>query len=199
MLDRASAEKLLEEKIKDERYLKHSKLVAQIMECLAGYFGEDKEKWYVTGLLHDLDYEETKTSPEKHGILAAEWLKGKLDEDILYAIRAHNFERTGIEPKTKLDYALIAADALSGLIAATVLVMPNKTIDEVKVKTLKKKFKQKDFARKVSRERILFCEKLGLEKEKFFEIVLECLKNENLKFVESAVKDAILLKPKEKV
>jgi len=176
MLDRESAEKLLEEKVKDENYLKHSKLVAQIMECLANYLGEDREKWFVSGLLHDLDYEETKNTPEKHGIATSEWLNGKVDDDVLYAIKAHNFEHTNVDPKSKLDYALIASDALSGLLAATILVMPNKTINEVEVKTLKKKFKQKDFARSVSRERILFCEKLGLEKEKFFEITLECLK-----------------------
>jgi len=176
MLTVEEAEKLLLEKVSSRKYVEHSRLVAKMMKCLARHFGEDEEKWYITGLLHDLDYEQTKESPEMHGLLSAEWLSDELDEDVLYAIKAHNFEYTGVKPKSRLDYALIACDALSGLIAASILVMPNKTIEEVKVKTLKKKFKQKDFARGVSREKILFCEKFGISKEEFFAQMLECLK-----------------------
>ena len=177
MITPEEAEKLLREKIKSERYIEHSILVGKMMKILAEHFGEDPIKWYIAGLLHDIDYEITKDTPEKHGLIGAEWLEGKVDEDVLHAIKAHNFEHIGIEPKSKLDYALIACDALSGLISATRLVMPNKTIEEIKVKSLKKKFKQKDFAKSVSRERILFCEKIGLDKSQFFEIILNGLKD----------------------
>ena len=75
-----------------------------------------------------------------------------------------------------MEKALIASDAVSGLIIACALVMPSKKLEEVKVKTVKKKFKQKDFARNVSRERILFCEQIGIPREKFFELALNALK-----------------------
>ena len=75
-----------------------------------------------------------------------------------------------------MEKALIAADAVSGLLVACALVMPSKKLEEVKISTLNKKFKQKDFARNVDRNRINFCEEIGLSKEKFFEIALNGLK-----------------------
>ncbi len=173
---RIEAEELLRNKIKNEKYIEHSFLVARLMECLAKFLGKDLDKWYITGLLHDLDYEEATMN--EHGLISARLLKGKVDDEVIHAIEAHNFENNGIKPENDLDYGLIACDALSGLISASILVMPNKSIEEVKLKTLKKKFKQKDFARNVDRKRILFCEKLGITKEKFFEISLDCLKKQ---------------------
>ena len=129
----------------------------------------------LTGLYHYRDYEKTSNSPEKHGLLSVEMLKGKVSETVLNAIKSHNYEHTGFLPQTKLEKALIAADAISGLIVACALVMPDKKLSSVKVETIKKKFKQKDFARRVSRERIKMCEEIGLPLEKFFEISLVAL------------------------
>ncbi|RLI04444.1 phosphohydrolase, partial [Candidatus Bathyarchaeota archaeon] len=91
-------------------------------------------------------------------------------------IKAHNYEHTGVKPETKMEKALIACDALSGLLVACALVMPSKKLDEVKISTINKKFKQKDFARRVNRNKIMLCEEIGVPKEKFFEIALEGLK-----------------------
>jgi predicted hydrolase (HD superfamily) len=100
-----------------------------------------------------------------------------VQEEVIRAIKAHNFENTGVRPETRMEKALIASDAISGLLIACALVMPSKKLCEVKVKTVTKKFKAKDFARKVSRERILLCEEIGIPKEKFFEIALDGLKS----------------------
>ncbi|NPA22795.1 MAG: HD domain-containing protein [Crenarchaeota archaeon] len=149
--------------------------VAAIMEKLAEKLGEDRELWKLVGLLHDIDYELTQNQPERHGLAAAELLKDRLPENALNAIRAHN-ELTGVRDDSRLGIALRAADAASGLIVAAALVMPNKKLSEVRVDTLLRKFKQKDFARGVRRDRILECEKLGMSLEDFLSLALEALK-----------------------
>lgn len=165
---------LVRQNIKRENLVKHMIAVGAIMRRVAEYLGENKQKWEIVGILHDLDFE--KTDIKTHGLVSCEMLKGKVDDEILRAIKSHNFENTGVMPKTNLEKILVAADSISGLIVACALVMPSKKLSEVKLKTIKKKFKQKDFARNCSRERILFCEKVGIEREKFFELSLEGLK-----------------------
>jgi len=160
--------------VKNENLKKHMAAVAAIMKKLASMLDEDEETWYYVGLLHDIDYEHVDM--KEHGIKSAEMLQGLLPEDALHAIMAHN-EMTGMEPKTKLDYALIASDAISGLIVASALVMPDKKLKSVTVKTLKNKFKDKSFARRVDRNKIMYCEKLGLSMEQFFEVALDAMKS----------------------
>ena len=176
MLSRADALRLLEENVRDKKIILHMIAVGAIMKEVARYFGEDEELWELVGLLHDIDYERTKNDPSKHGLVAEELLGSLVSEEVLRAIKSHNYENTGVEPKTRMEKALIASDAVSGLIIACALVMPSKKLEEVKVETVKKKFKQKDFARRVSRERILFCEEIGIPREKFFELALNALK-----------------------
>ncbi len=167
---------LVKRYVKNEKLIKHMIAVSAIMEKLAEVLNEDSKLWKLVGLLHDIDYELTQNDFSKHGILAVEILKDKLPENALSAIKAHN-EMTGHKDDSKLAIALRAADAVSGLIVATALVMPNKKVSEVKVETLLKKFKQKDFARGVKRDRILECEKLGISLEEFLRIALEAVKN----------------------
>ena len=176
MLSREDALKLLRENVRNEKMILHMIAVGAIMRELARYFGEDEDLWELVGLLHDIDYERTKDNPSKHGLVAEEILGSLVSDDVLRAIKSHNYENTGVEPRTRMEKALIASDAVSGLIIACALVMPSKKLEEVKVKTVKKKFKQKDFARNVSRERILFCEQIGIPREKFFELALNALK-----------------------
>jgi putative nucleotidyltransferase with HDIG domain len=161
--------------ISSNKIILHVIAVAKIMKALAQRLGEDEELWEVTGLLHDIDYERTKDEPSKHGLEAERILGSKVPHEVIRAIKAHNFENTGMLPKSDLDKALIAADAVSGLVIATALVMPNKRLTEVSVDTLKRKFKQKDFARNVNRGRILFCEQIGLSLDEFLELSLRSL------------------------
>jgi len=172
VLNREDALKLLTDKLKRENMVKHCLAVEAIMKEMAAELGGDQEVWGLVGLLHDIDFDETSKDPKRHGILAVEYLKGLLPEDALRAIASHNFENTGIKPESVMEKALIVADALSGLIVACALVMPNKKLSEVRIETIEKKFKAKDFARGVSRERILLCREIGMDERKAFEIGL---------------------------
>jgi len=175
-MNRFEAISLLKEKITDDKLLKHCLDVGAIMGGVASELGEDPQEWETCGILHDIDFQQCKDDYKQHCFLAQEILKGKVSDEILKAIMAHGFEHTGVEPKSKMDNALIASDSVSGLVIATALVYPSKKLEDVKLKSVKKRFKEKDFARACRRELILYCEKIGLEKEKFFEIALESLK-----------------------
>jgi len=177
VLTREEALSLVKKNVSKRNIVYHMISVEAVMRGLASHFGEDENLWGLTGLIHDIDYEKIGDAWEKHGVLAGEILKGMVSDDVLRAIKSHNFERTGVLPESRMEKALICCDAISGLLVACALVMPSKKLAEVKAKTVKKKFKDKDFARGADRERILFCEKLGVPKEKFFEIALEGLKN----------------------
>ncbi len=172
-MDRKEVVKLVKEHIKKDNLFKHIIAVEAIMKGTAEYLGENVEKWGLLGLLHDLDFEKSKI--KNHGIMTCEILDGKIDDEILKAIKSHNFENTNVKPETKMEKALIAADAISGLIVAAALIVPSKKLKDVKVKSIKKKFKQKDFARNCKRQNILLCEDIEIPREKFFEIALNAL------------------------
>jgi len=175
MISIDSALEMVDKEIENDNLRKHMLAVSKIMGAIADKRSEvDKEKWILVGLLHDLDYEQTKDNPEMHGLIAAEMLKDELPEECLQAIKAHN-TMTGIEPDSELAKALIAADALSGLIVPTALMMPTRKLSEVTAKSLKKKFSDKSFARTVSRANIMVCEELGFERSEFFTLALDAL------------------------
>ena len=180
MISRSEALNLLKRYVKDEKILKHCIAVEAIMRGLARRLGENEELWGLVGLLHDIDYDYVGRDMSRHGLEALNILKGLLPEEALEAIAGHN-ERNGFEVKSeyakKLLHALRAADHASGLIVATALVMPHKKLDEVKLDTLLRKFKSKDFARGVDRNRILEIEKLGLKLEEFLQLALESMKS----------------------
>lgn len=155
----------------------HMLAVEAIMRSLARHFEEDEELWATAGLIHDIDYELTEAKMERHGLMAEQLLKGKVPEAVIRAVKAHNFENTKVKPVTRMEKALVAGDAISGLLVACALVMPSKKLEEVRVETVAKKFKAKDFARGVDRKRIEMCEGIGLSEEKFFEITLNGLKS----------------------
>jgi putative nucleotidyltransferase with HDIG domain len=175
MLTREEAISLVKENVKNENLIKHMLSVEAIMKKCAEFLGEDVNKWDLLGLVHDIDFEDTKNATEKHGLISEKILNGKVDEEIIRAIKSHNFENTDVMPENKMENCLIATDAVSGLIIAVALIMPSKKLSDVKVKSLIKKFKEKDFARNCSRENMLYCEKAGIEKSKFFEISLKAL------------------------
>jgi putative nucleotidyltransferase with HDIG domain len=141
MISYEEACELMEREVETDALRKHMLAVSTIMEALADKFEleeEDKAKWVLIGLLHDLDYERTKDNFEQHGLITVELLTGKLPEDCLEAIKAHN-SRTGVEPESVMAKALIAADAASGLIIPTALMMPSRKLADVQVNSLTKK------------------------------------------------------------
>jgi len=100
--------------VKNTSKYSHALLVSAIMAELAKQLNEDVKLWRIVGLLHDLDYDEVREDMRKHGVVAAEKLKGRLPEEAIYAIKAHDY-RTGFKPKSRLDKALIAADSAAVL------------------------------------------------------------------------------------
>ncbi|HHF59205.1 MAG TPA: HDIG domain-containing protein [Thermoplasmatales archaeon] len=177
MLSRDEAISLVSNYIKDKKLLKHSLAVEAIMRALARRLRKDEDIWGLTGLLHDIDYEYTQENPMEHGIMTCKILDGLVPDEILRAIKAHNYKYTNQTPTDLLDIALIAADAVSGLIIATALVMPSKKLSEVKVDTLMSKFKDKSFARRVDRKKISMCRDIGLTLEEFLELSLRSLQS----------------------
>ena len=175
-MQREEALNLLQEHLKTDNLLKHSLAVEAIMRGVAQRLGEDEEKFGLAGLLHDIDYDITADRPEEHSLLGAEILENNgLADDIIYAVKVHN-EMHGLERKTVMDRALYAADPLSGFITAAALVRTDKKLAEVKLKSLKKRFKEKAFARGASREQMATCSELGLELDEFLSLAMESMK-----------------------
>lgn len=168
---------LLKENIKTPNLVKHSLAVGAIMRGLAEKFQEDKEKWEICGLLHDIDYEKTKNDPKNHSLIGAEMLKNLgVDEEIVEAVKTHN-EAHGIEPKSLMAKALYVADPLSGLIVAATLVLPSKKIKDLTVENVLNRFKEKSFARGANRDIIKKCEEyLKISLKDFIEIALKAMK-----------------------
>ncbi len=207
MITKKRALEILKENIKNENLRKHHYAVAAAMRALAECFNKangtydegksagvgsaetpevkevagqlpaDPEKWEITGLLHDADYEETKDDPERHADVIAKQLEEEgVNEDIIHAIRAHNYEYLDAEPNSLMDWSLVASDDLTGLIVAVALVHPNK-LEGVSVESVMKKFDSPSFASGADRERIKLCEeKLGIPLEDFVGIVLSAMK-----------------------
>jgi len=169
---------LLKEKIKNQNLIKHCLAVEACMRALARRFGEDEEKWALAGLLHDIDYEETKENPQKHSLIGAEMLeKMGVDKEIVEAIKTHN-EAHGILPQGLMAKALYCVDPLTGLIVAATLVLPSKKLADLTVENVLNRFKEKAFARGANREIIKKCkEYLNLNLEEFVKIGLEAMKN----------------------
>jgi len=174
-MDRDDVIELLHEYTKNENLRKHAYAVEAAMLAYAKKFGEDEEKWSIVGLLHDFDYEKYPTA-EEHPAKGAEILGEKgYPEDIIYAIQSHA-EYLGLERKSLMDKTLFAVDELTGFIVAVALVRPSKSIMDVKVSSVKKKFKDKAFARAVSREDIYKgAEELGVELNEHIALVIEAM------------------------
>lgn len=171
-MDRAEALELVRQHVRKENNVKHMIAVGGVMRQIAIRLGQDQARWELIGILHDIDFE-VCTGAEDHCLRAQELLQGKLDEEAIECIMAHNSEHTKVPVDTPMKRALIAADASSGLVIACALVMPSKRLDDVKPESLVKKFGSKDFAKGVSRDRIMLCEQIGIPKDDFLAISLE--------------------------
>ena len=175
MIDQKEANTLLNNYLHETNLIKHAISVEAIMKELATELDRDIELWGYVGLLHDLDYEYTQDKPELHGLFTASILESLLPDKAINAIKAHNFIHTNQLPIYTIDKALIASDSLSGLIIATTLVMPKRKLKDVTVKNLKKRYKDKSFAKGCDRDKIALCEDIGIDLEKFFELSLNAL------------------------
>lgn len=184
MITREKIIQLLDKYITTEWLRLHMRETEVIMRALAKHLGEDEDLWGLSGLLHDIDYDYVDKDPDRHviefdNILEMEGLKVERDIplDMYNAIKAHYEEHPKITQKreSNLDYALSASETISGFLVACALVQPDKKISSVRVDSVMKKFKKKDFARAIDRQLIYDIEKTGLTLEEFVEIALKAL------------------------
>lgn len=174
-MKREEALKLIHKKIKNDNLIKHCLAVEAVMKELARYFKEDEEKWGLAGLLHDIDYEQTKDNPQKHSLLGAEILQSyNFEPEIIRAIKCHN-EIHGLAREDSISRALFCADPITGLIVAATLVLPSKKIKDLSKENILNRYKEKGFAKSVNRETIATCQELNLSLNEFVEISLRAM------------------------
>lgn len=175
-LAREEAWELLTEYTETPALRKHALAVEAVMAHFARIDGEDEEIWGVAGLLHDLDYEKF---PEEHCHKAEEIMRERgLDEVYIRAMNCHGYGIcTDVKPQSKMEMVLYTIDELTGLINATCLMRPSKSVLDLEVKSVKKKFKDKSFAAGVDRDTIRNgCEMLGMELDEVIRETIEGMK-----------------------
>jgi len=174
-MNRQQAWDILCEYTKTEPLRKHALAVEAAMRAYARRYAGDEETWGIVGLLHDFDFE-MHPNPEEHPAKGAEILRRRgVPEDIVYAVLCHA-DHLGLERRTPMDRAIYAVDELTGFVIAVALVRPNKSIGEVDVAAVRKKMKDKGFARAVNREDITKgAEQLGVALDEHIAFVIEAL------------------------
>ncbi len=177
MPTRADAYRLMTSHVKNENLQKHMLAVEVALRFYARKYGEDEELWAMTGLLHDGDYEEYPDLRE-HTQVLAQWLRQDgYDERITYAILAHNDLNLETHPRNNLlSKALYACDEITGMITATSLVRPTKSVIGLEVSSVRKKMKTKGFAAGVNREDLVrSAAELGIDLDKHIAFVIEAM------------------------
>jgi len=172
-MELTEARALAREKTDKDTTFRHLVSVEGVMRRLGRHFGEDPERWGLTGLFHDLDQDQTGEDPSRHARLAAEWLReAGVEEAVVNGVLAH------ADPQYQTDLmskAIVAADAVAGLLVAAALVRPERSAG-MKVSSVRKKLKEKAFAPGVNREEIALAEtNLGLSLDEFIALAIEGL------------------------
>lgn len=176
MINRESAWSLMCEFTQSESLRKHMLAVEACMRAYARKYGEDEEKWGITGLLHDFDYEKYPT-PQEHPFVGNKILEDRgYPEELRRAILSHA-EYSGVKRESKMEKTLFACDELAGFITASTLVKPSKSLAELDAKSVRKKMKDKAFARSVSRDDIINgAADLGVDLEEHITFCIEAMK-----------------------
>jgi len=174
LISREDAEQMLLKHVHDDYQIMHSKMVAKVLEKYAEKYEGDKDLWYITGLLHDVDYYEY---PEQHPQIGIKWFEEEnFPQELIHAVKAHAFSITGEEPKTKLASCLLASDELCGFIWAYSHMRPN-GLEGMEASSVMKKFKEKSFAAKIDREEISRgVEFFGVDIKEHIELIISVLK-----------------------
>ena len=179
MINRDEAFQLLMKYNKDPFHIQHAITVEAVMKWFAkdlGY-GDEAEHWGIIGLLHDIDFE---LDPEEHCLKAPELLReGGVSEDVIHAVVSHGYGITvDVKPEHEMEKVLFASDELTGLIWAAALMRPSKSTKDMELKSLKKKYKSKNFAAGCSREVIeRGAELLGWELDELLIKTLQAMKD----------------------
>jgi putative nucleotidyltransferase with HDIG domain len=172
-MKREEAVELLRQHLKNKNLVKHCLAVEACMRAVAARLGHDPEPWGLAGILHDLDYEVTEKSPEFHTTETVKILREKgVDEGIIHAVQAH----AGKVPcQTPMDWAIFSIDPLTGLIIAATLMHPDKKLKSIDAEFVKRRYKEKSFARGARREEIEQCSNLGLDLDEFITIAVAAM------------------------
>jgi putative nucleotidyltransferase with HDIG domain len=177
MPNRQQAWNLMCEYTQSESLRKHMLAVEACMRAYAHKSGEDEEKWAITGLLHDFDYEKYPT-PEEHPFVGSKILEQHgYPEEVRRAILSHA-DYSGVKRESTMEKVLYACDELSGFITASTLVKPGKSLAEVDAKSVRRKMKDKAFARSVNRDDIINgAAALGVDLEEHIAFCIEAMKS----------------------
>lgn len=173
MMNRDEALALVKQHLKNKNLVKHSLAVEACMRALAERLGQDVERWGLAGILHDLDYEMTEKSPELHTRETVKILQEKgIDPEIVRTIQAHAGQ---VECQSPMEWSIFSIDPLTGLIIAATLMHPSKKLEAIDLGFVKRRYKEKSFARGARREDIELIEKVGLELDEFITICIEAM------------------------
>lgn len=171
MLTREKALEILQEMTQSESLLRHARTVELVMEALAHKLGEDPQKFAITGLLHDADYEKY---PEEHPNIIVAKLEEMGETEIAHAIKGH-YTKWNVPRNSQLDRCIVAADELTGFIVAASLIRPTK-VEGMKAKSVLKKLKNAKFAASVDREEVrLGAELIGWELRELIDFIIPVL------------------------
>ena len=186
------AYELLQEYNQGEFHLKHGRIVGDVMRWFANElgYGQEADFWEVVGILHDLDFERW---PEEHCVKSQELMReAGVEEPIIHATASHGWGmRVEIKPEHEMEKVLYAADELTGLIGAAALMRPSRSVADMELKSLKKKFKDKKFAAGCSRDVIARgAELLGWDLDKLLDMTLRAMRQEEAA-IEQAMTDLV--------
>lgn len=172
-MEREEALELVKKYLKNINLIKHSLAVEACMKAMASRLNKDVEKWGLAGILHDLDYEITEKSPELHTTETVKILKEiGIEPDIINTIQAH----AGKVPcQSEMEWAIFSIDPLTGLVVAATLMHPSKKLKEVDLGFVKRRYKEKSFARGARREDIEQIKNIGMDLDEFISICLEAM------------------------
>ncbi|MDR1979743.1 MAG: HDIG domain-containing protein [Synergistaceae bacterium] len=176
---REEAFALLRKHNSDESHMKHARAVEGTMRHFARKMGGDEELWGVVGILHDIDWEKTMNEPTRHCNLAPELLReAGIEEEIIHAVQSHGWGIcSDVEPKNDMEKTLFTIDELTGLIITAGLVRPSKSLSDLELKSVKKKWKDKAFAKGVDRSVIQKgAEMMGISLDEVIETTIAAMR-----------------------
>lgn len=175
-ISREQGLELLRRHVHNPTMIKHSLASEAVLAALADRQGEDRVQWALAGLLHDIDIEMTQADPAVHGREGARILAELgVDPGIVTAVRRHNERSCGEPRQTVLDHALAAGETITGLIVATALILPDRKLASVKLKSVLKRMKDDTFAAGVNRSSIRECEDIGIGLDDFAQLALAAM------------------------
>jgi putative nucleotidyltransferase with HDIG domain len=172
-MDRNQALELVKTHLKNKNLVKHSLAVEACMRAMARRLNQDEEKWGLAGILHDLDYEITEKSPELHTTETVKILEEKdIPIEIIRTVQAHAGQ---VECQNEMEWSIFSIDPLTGLIIAATLMHPSRKLREVDLDFVKRRYKEKSFARGARREDIEQIQNIGMDLDEFISVCLEAM------------------------